>query len=175
MAGRSKGWVEDQTDSALGATRNPPQSTKGPTHKISLDLRSLLPRAWRWCGPGSSSLQYTGYVNGTLMKPHPKWHRGAHAILIVDRAGWHMTNMVVIPSIITIMPLPPRSPELNPVENIWQFMRDNWLSNRVFTSYEEIVTICWEAWNKLIDQPWKIISIGMRDWAHQVLINANWP
>ena len=92
---------------------------------------------------------------------------GAHAVLIVDRAGWHMTNMLVIPSNITIMPLPPRSPELNPVENIWQFMRDNWLSNRVFTSYEEIVTICCEAWNKLIDQPWKIMSIGMRDWAHR--------
>ena len=91
---------------------------------------------------------------------------GAHAIMIVDRAGWHTTDKLVIPPNITILLLPPRSPELNPVENIWQFMRDNWLSNRVFKSYDEIVAISAEAWNKLIDQPWKIISIGHRKWAH---------
>jgi len=91
---------------------------------------------------------------------------GAHAALIVDRAGWHITNTPVIPSNITIVPLPPRSPELNPVENIWQFMRDNWLSNRIFNSYDEIVAICCDAWNKLIDQPWVIMSIGNREWAN---------
>ena len=92
--------------------------------------------------------------------------RGAHAILILDQAGWHTTGKLNIPSNITLLPLPPRAPELNPVENIWQFMRDNWISNRVFKSYDEIVTISSEAWNKLIDQPWKIMSIGLRDWAH---------
>ncbi len=65
-------------------------------------------------------------------------------------------------------PLPAKcAAKLNPVENIWQFMRENWLSNRIFTSYEDIVGHCCEAWNKLIDQPWKIMSIGMRDWAYQ--------
>ena len=56
--------------------------------------------------------------------------------------------------------------ELNPVENIWQFLRDNWLSNRIFKSYDDIVALCCEAWNKLIEQPWKIMSIGLRKWAH---------
>ncbi len=92
---------------------------------------------------------------------------GAHAVLIVDQAVWHMTDKLTVPSNITILPLPPRSPELNPVENIWQFMRDNWLSNRIFDSYNDIVTICCEAWNKLMDQPWRIMSIGLRDWAHR--------
>ena len=50
---------------------------------------------------------------------------GAHAILIVDQAGWRTTEKLEIPSNITLLPLPPRSPELNPVENIWQFMREN--------------------------------------------------
>ena len=53
------------------------------------------------------------------------------------------------------------------VTNIWQFMRENWLSNRVFKSYDEIVDLACEAWNKLIDQPWTIMSIGLRDWAHE--------
>ena len=55
---------------------------------------------------------------------------GAHAVLIVDQAGWHLTPKLAIPDNITVLALPPRSPELNPVENVWQFMRDNWLSNR---------------------------------------------
>lgn len=91
----------------------------------------------------------------------------AHAIVILDQAGWHMSNALVVPENITFLPLPPRSPELNPVENVWQFMRQNWLSNRVFTNYDDIVAHCCEAWNKLIDQPWRIMSIGLRQWAHE--------
>ena len=67
---------------------------------------------------------------------------GAHAVLIVDQAGWHLTPKLAIPDNITVLALPPRSPELNPVENVWQFMRDNWLSNRIFKSYEDIVALC---------------------------------
>jgi hypothetical protein len=67
---------------------------------------------------------------------------------------------------ITIAALPPKSPELNPVENIWQYMRDNWLSNRIFKSYDDLVDHCCDACNKLVDQPWRIMSIGLRQWAH---------
>src|SRR3984957_3572727 len=49
----------------------------------------------------------------------------------------------------------------------WQFMRDNWLSNRIFKSFQDILDPCCDAWNKLVDQPWKIISIAMRDWAYR--------
>src|ERR1700730_14965601 len=91
---------------------------------------------------------------------------GAHAILLLDQAGWHVSTKLPVPSNITLLPLPPKSPELIPVENIWQFMRDNWLSNRIFKSYEDILDHCCFAWNKLIGMPWKIMSIGMRDWAH---------
>ena len=91
----------------------------------------------------------------------------AHAIVIVDQAGWHFSNALEVPNNITLMPLPSKSPELNPVENVWQFMRDNWLSNRVFKSYNDILDHCCFAWNQLIDQPWRIMSIGLRDWAHQ--------
>jgi len=91
----------------------------------------------------------------------------AHAALRVDRAGWHMTDKLVIPPNITLVPLPAKCPELNPAENVWQFLRDNWLSNRVFKSYDDIVDHCRDAWNKLVDQPWRIMSIGLRDWAHR--------
>ena len=98
---------------------------------------------------------------------------GAHAVLIVDQAGWHLTPKLAIPDNITVLALPPRSPELNPVENVWQFMRDNWLSNRIFKSYEDIVALCCQAWNNLIDQPWKIMSLHAQMGAW-VLINDRW-
>ena len=72
-----------------------------------------------------------------------------------------------VPDNITLMFLPPRSPELNPVENVWQFMRDNWLSNRIFKDYDDIVEHCCASWNKLVNQPWKIMSIGHREWARR--------
>jgi hypothetical protein len=56
---------------------------------------------------------------------------GAHAVLLIDQAGWHLSDRQQVPANITLMPLPAKCPELNPVENVWQFIRDNWLSNRV--------------------------------------------
>ncbi|WP_443208572.1 IS630 family transposase [Sphingomonas sp. PAMC 26621] len=92
---------------------------------------------------------------------------GAHAVVLMDQAGWHMTPKLELPFNISIVAIPSKCPELNPQENIWQFMRDNWLSNRVFGSYDDIVDYCCDAWNKLVDQPWKIMSIGMRKWAQE--------
>ena len=91
---------------------------------------------------------------------------GAHAVLLLDQAGWHGSGALIVPPNITLMPLPSKCPELNPVENIWQFMRDNWLSNRIFKSYDDILDQCCFAWNRLADQPWRIMSIGLRKWAH---------
>ena len=91
---------------------------------------------------------------------------GAHAILLLDQAGWHGSGALIVPANITLLPLPAKCPELNPVENIWQFMRDNWLSNRIFKSYADILDHCCFAWNRLVDQPWRIMTIGLRRWAH---------
>lgn len=89
----------------------------------------------------------------------------AHAVLLLDQAGWHTTKNLAVPANITLLPLPPRCPELNPQENVWQFIRENWLSNRIFTSYDDILDHFCDAWNKLVDQPRRIMSIGLRDWA----------
>ena len=89
----------------------------------------------------------------------------AHAIVLLDQAGWHGAKALKVPSNISLLLLPPRAPELNGQQNVWQFMRQNWLSNRVFKSFDDIVDHCCYAWNTLIDQPWKIMSIARRDWA----------
>jgi hypothetical protein len=83
-----------------------------------------------------------------------------------DLPGWHFTNALDVPDNITLIPLPSKSPELNPVENVWQFMRENWLSNRIFKSCNDILDHCCFAWNQLVNQPWRIMSIGLREWAY---------
>lgn len=93
---------------------------------------------------------------------------GSHAVLILDGAGWHSAHDVIVPRNITLLTLPPCAPELNPVENVWQFLRDNWLGDRIFRSYDDIVERCCRAWNRLIEQPWKIMSLGLREWAYRL-------
>ena len=91
---------------------------------------------------------------------------GAHAVLIFDRAGWHTTGKLDMPDNITPIWLPSRAPELNPVENVRQYLRQNWLANTVFETYDDIIEPICHASNQLTAQPETIASIGRRDWAH---------
>jgi transposase len=130
-----------------------------------LTLGAICPKKGKGAGP------VMPYADTPAMQAHlaeisVAVDPGAHAVVILDQAGWHISSKLEIPGNVTLLPLPPRSPELNPVENVWQYIRDNWLSNRVFHSYDDIAAHCCEAWNKLTDRPWKIISVGMREWVH---------
>jgi hypothetical protein len=89
---------------------------------------------------------------------------GAHAVLTLDKAGWHTTRKLEVPSNISLLHLPPASPELNPTENVWQYMRQTYLSNRVFRDYADVVEASSSAWNKLMTEPGRIASIGTRSW-----------
>jgi hypothetical protein len=105
----------------------------------------------------------------------------AHAILVLDGAGWHGAANLAIPDNLTLLPLPPYSPELgahrdqrsrwgpmNPVENVWQYLRQNQLSLRVWPDYPAIVETCCQAWNALMAMPDRVASITRRDWAKAV-------
>lgn len=87
-----------------------------------------------------------------------------HAVLILDRAGWHRTGgKLRLPDNISLLYLPSYSPELNPTENIWQYLRQNFLSNRIHATYQAIVEHCCDAWNQLVGQAGLIASITTRD------------
>jgi transposase len=92
--------------------------------------------------------------------------KGAHAVLLLGRAGWHTTAKLDVPDNITPIFLPSRAPELNPVENIWHYPRANWISSRVFDTYHEIIEAICDAWQRLAPKPETITSIGLRNWAH---------
>ena len=103
---------------------------------------------------------------------------GLRAILILDQAGWHGAKELGIPTDISLLPLPPRAPELNSQENIWQFMRQNWLSNRIFKSFDEIVDHCCYAWSTF--NPGKscpsLAAIGQSPVTHsEGWYNSAWP
>jgi transposase len=90
---------------------------------------------------------------------------GAHAIVLLDQAGWHTTEKLEIPKNLTLLPIPPASPELNAAENIWQYLRQTYLANRIFKDYDEIIAACCEAWRRLEAETGRIRSIATRSWA----------
>ena len=91
--------------------------------------------------------------------------KASHAVLLMDQAGWHVTDKLVVPENISILYLPPYSPELNPTENIWEFLKANFLKNRVFETISDIIDACCDAWNPLISEAGRIKSIASRGWA----------
>ena len=90
---------------------------------------------------------------------------GAHAVLVLDGASWHKSQGLSIPDNISLLTLPPYSPELNPVENTWQYLRGNKLAHRLYDTYEDIVTACCEASTFLTTAPDTITAIATRSWA----------
>ncbi len=95
---------------------------------------------------------------------------GAHAVVTLDGAGWHpLGGRLQLPHNLSLLSLPRYSPELNPVKNIWQFLRQNHLANRVFETYDVIVDACCEACNAFTAAAERIRSITEQSWAKAVI------
>ena len=91
---------------------------------------------------------------------------GSIAAVVCDGAGWHATGGALqLPGNNLLVPLPPYAPELNSMENVWEYLRGNKLSAGIWDSYDEIVEACADAWNWLMDDPDRILSIGAKRWA----------
>jgi len=93
--------------------------------------------------------------------------KGAHAVVVCDVAGWHQRGkQLQTPDNITLLSLPPYTPELNPMENVWDYLRQNKLCATVWNTYDDIVEACKAAWHFLINDPDRIRSIGLQDWVY---------
>jgi transposase len=91
-----------------------------------------------------------------------------HVVMVLDQAGWHGANSLVVPDNITLVPLPPYSPELNPIERVWLFLRERFLSFRVFRDQDAIVEACCRAWNALVEEAGRIRSLCAQPWLPNV-------
>jgi hypothetical protein len=91
-----------------------------------------------------------------------------HAVMILGRAGWHGSNALAVPANITLVPLPAYSPELNPVERVWLYLKERFLSHRLLAGYQAIVEAVCTAWNRLVAQAGRIKSLCSYPWIPQV-------
>jgi transposase len=111
--------------------------------------------------PGVDTSSMNEHLSQISLTIAPK----AHAVLICDGAGWHEKSKdLVVPHNITLLTLPPYSPELNTMENIWAFLRGNRLCGKIWKTSSDIMDACADAWNWLVSQPERITSIGTREW-----------
>ena len=110
------------------------------------------------------------YANTDTMLIHlehisAKISEGRHGLLVLDQAGWHTTKKINRFDNITLMSLPPASPELNPTEQVWEQLKDRELSNRCFKDEEDIMDCCCEAWNNFTDEKEAVRNLCSRNWA----------
>jgi transposase len=87
-----------------------------------------------------------------------------HVLLALDQAGWHEAKTLRIPVNLTLEPLPPRAPELNPVERVWLFLKEKFLSHRPLDDYDAILDAAAAAWNRLANEPGRIASLCSYPW-----------
>lgn len=108
------------------------------------------------------------YVNDIAMQIHLDLiskEIKTHAAIVMDKAGWHRSKQLKIPNNITILFLPPYSPELNPKENFWQQLKSKELSNRVYNSVEDIMDAACTAWNNFTGVKGNVRNLCYRKWA----------
>ena len=119
---------------------------------------------------GRSSAMLAPTVNTAYMGEHLRFISrqlapDEHAVLVLDQAGWHVAKALVVPPNITLRHLPPYSPELNPVERVWAFLRGHYLSNRIYKDYDELFDLTAAAWNRL-DEP-RLMSLCRTAWTER--------
>jgi len=118
---------------------------------------------------GASEAMVVPFVNKEIMRTHLEQISRAtpsdrHAVVIMDGAGWHSDNIETGFANISVIKLPPYSPELNPIEQVWSWMRQHHLANQCFRGYENIVDEVCKAWNDFVSIPERVRNMCFRDW-----------
>ena len=101
----------------------------------------------------------TDTVNAFFRQFEKEVNPAVHVFMIWDQAGFHMSKKVKVPRNVTIIPLPPYSPQLNPIENLWQYLRQHYWSNRVYEGYDHLRETANAVWHKVCLNRRKIKSI----------------
>lgn len=110
-------------------------------------------------------LANTDAMNLLLQEVSKKISEDRHAVMVMDKAAWHRSKGLVIPTNISIVHLPSYSPELNPTEQAWEYMKQMWLANCFFDDYDSLLSACCNAWNNFIGQTGRVKSLCSREWA----------
>ena len=98
---------------------------------------------------------------------------GVHAVLLLDQAGWHGKAALHVPDNVTLLPLPPYSPELNPVERVWPYLRERSLSFRLDHDEQAIVDALCTAWNASRAETGRLTSLTSYPWLMHAIEQVN--
>jgi len=159
-------WCQDETRVGQKGRRTHGWAPKGSRPPVPLDTRydnayifgAFCPL--RDCAVGL----ILPHANTAMMQLHLDQISTAlptqvHAAMITDGAGWHRAQALRIPDNITLIDIPPATPECNPAEKPWQYLKDNFLSHRVFVTYQDIFDACEHAWNAMLNKAGRIASL----------------
>ena len=91
-----------------------------------------------------------------------------HVALVLDGAGWHSGKALRVPANITLVPLPAYSPELNPVERVWLYLKQRFLSLRLLNDYKAIVSAASKAWKRLCRETGRLTSLTSYPWIMRI-------
>lgn len=165
-------WFQDETRIGQQGSRTRIWAEKGTRPRVVKQQQFLYQYIFGAINPssGASAALILPLVNTECLELHlieiaNTIPDNRHAVLIMDCASWHRGIKLKIPNKISILHLPPYSPELNPQENIWRYLKDTFLSNRVFNDIDDITDACCDAWNAIANNHTLITSIGYRSWA----------
>jgi transposase len=101
----------------------------------------------------------TQVMNAFLAQLSAELAPDAHAALVLDRAGWHTAKALRVPENVTLIHLPPKSPELNPVENLWHYLRSHYWSNRLYRTWDDLRDAAAQAWRRVCLVPGRVSSV----------------
>ena len=145
--------------------------------------RAIRQTNYKWTYLFGSVCPLTGHCHGWRMPYANTWIMNmylrdfskhllpnVHALMVMDGAGWHCSNDLEIPENVSIFLLPPYSPELNPAELIWRYMRQRKLSNRLYPTIDDLETAVDNAWRWILKQENEISSLCLFPWIESALI-----
>ncbi|TMX45428.1 IS630 family transposase [Photobacterium damselae] len=164
-------WFQDEarfgqqnTTTRLWAERGTsPRAVKQQQFEYAYLFGSICPQK------GIGEAIVVPWVNKDIMIEHLKQissvtEKGRHAIVIMDGAGWHTEDIADDFQNISIIKLPPYSPELNPIEQVWSWLRQHYLANQSFSDYEDIVSKVCSAWNSFLECSTRVTKMCSRRW-----------
>jgi len=163
VSGRGSVWATQYNDPNLGRKGTRPRAVQQQQFEYAYLFGAVC------VNNGKTEAVIAPVSNMEYMQAHLKLISratlaGKHAVVIMDQASWHQRHLADEFHNLTIIHIPPYSPELNPIEQVWHWLRQNELANRCFSGYEDIVNSCSDAWNQFREDKSRVISLCFRDW-----------
>ncbi len=152
----------------MGEKRQSSISSEATAVRVCIFIRCCMCHKWRIRSNDSALCKQRDHAF-TPQQISDKTTSGRHAVIIMDGAGWHGEELAEDFKNLSIIKLPPYSPELNPIEQVWSWLRQHHLANRCFNGYEAIVDAVSDAWNDFVSDSKRVMKMCTRDWMNMTI------